>query len=75
MTSKLEIKERLEFLEKAFKKSNNFKVRQRIQSLVFLKNKKFKRQVDLAEYLGVDHSSLKRWIKQYKDFGYTFNNT
>jgi len=70
MTSKLEISESLDFLETAFKSSDNFKVRQRIQSLFFLKQQKFKRQVDLAEYLGVDHSSLKRWIKQYKDFGY-----
>ena len=70
MTSKIEIKESLEYLEKAFKRSDNFKVRQRIQSLLLLKQQKFKRQKDLADYLGVDHSSLKRWIKQYKDFGY-----
>jgi len=69
-TSKLEIVESLDFLEKSFKNSDNFKIRQRIQSLLLLKQKKFKRQVDLADYLGVDYSSLKRWIKQYKEFGY-----
>jgi transposase len=70
MVSKLEILERIDFLEKEFKGSNNFKIRQRIQSLLLLKQQKFKRQKDLANYLGIDHSSLKRWIKQYKDFGY-----
>ena len=70
MTSNIEIKESLVFLEKAFKESKSFKIRQRIQSLILLKNEKFKRQSDLAEHLGVDHSSLKRWIKQYKDLGY-----
>ena len=70
MTSRLEIKESLCFLEKEFKRSNNFKIRQRIQSLLLLKQQKFKRQIDLAEYLGISHSSLKRWIKQYKDYGY-----
>ncbi len=62
MVSRLETQESEEFLEASFKSSENFKVRQRIQSLLLLKQKKFKRQVDLANYLGVDHSSLKRWI-------------
>ncbi|MDG2177303.1 MAG: helix-turn-helix domain-containing protein [Algibacter sp.] len=69
MTSNLKIKESISSLEAAFKSSDNFKVRQRIQSLIFLKQGKFQRQADLAEYLGVDRSSLKRWIRQYKDTG------
>ncbi len=70
MTSKLEIKESLGNLESALKKSQNFKVRQRIQSLLLLKKDKFKRQVDLAKFIGVGHSTLKSWIKQYKEFGF-----
>lgn len=70
MKSTIEITESLSDLEQAFKSSTNFKVRQRIQSLICLKIKKFKRQADLAAYLGVDHSSLKRWIKQYRESGY-----
>jgi len=70
MVSKFTITEREEFLLTAFKSSKNYKVRLRVQSLLLLKQKKFKRQVDLAEYLGVNHSSLKRWIKQYKESGY-----
>lgn len=70
MVSKLVIVESEEFLQAAFKSSKNFKIRQRIQSLLLLQQNKFKRQVDLADYLGVAHSSLKRWIKQYKTFGY-----
>jgi len=71
MTSNIAIKEDLKDLEKDFRASKNFKVRQRIQSLILLKEEKFKRQADLAAFIGVDHSSLKRWIKQYKTSGYT----
>ena len=70
MTSKLEIEESITTLEKAFKSSKNFKVRQRIQSLILLKQQRFKRQVDLAEFIGVGHSTLKFWIKQYREFGF-----
>ena len=70
MKSNIEISEDLSTLETAFRSSDNFKVRQRIQSLILLKKEKFKRQADLADYLGIDRSSLKRWVKQYKDTGY-----
>ncbi len=71
MTSNIAIEESLKDLGKDFRDSKNFKVRQRIQSLILLKEGKFKRQADLAAYIGIDHSSLKRWIKQYKTSGYT----
>jgi transposase len=70
MTSNILVKESLKDLEKDFRSSKNFKVRQRIQSLILLKEEKFKRQADLAAFIGIDHSSLKRWIKQYKTSGY-----
>ena len=70
MIARIAIKESKETLEQAFKGSRKFKVRQRIQSLILLQQQKFKRQEDLAAYLGVGHSTLKTWIKQYKEFGY-----
>ena len=70
MIASIKIEEDIKSLEEAFKSNNNFKVRQRIQSLLLLKQEKFKRQIDLANYLGVGHSTLKTWIKQYKEFGY-----
>ena len=70
MIARIIIEEDLKTLEDAFKKTKNFKVRQRIQSLLLLKQGKFSRQIDLANYLGVGHSTLKTWIKQYKEFGY-----
>ena len=69
MIASIKIEEDIKSLEEAFKSSKNFKVRQRIQSLLLLKQEKFKRQIDLANYLGVGHSTLKTWIKQYKEFG------
>ena len=70
MILSIEIKEDKETLEKSFKSSKNFKVRQRIQSLLLIQEQKFKRQVDLAIYLGVGHFTLKTWIKQYKEFAF-----
>ncbi|MFS4417915.1 helix-turn-helix domain-containing protein [Maribacter sp. 2307ULW6-5] len=69
MTSDLVITESLEALQKELKAAKNFKVRQRIQSLLLLKKGKFKRQADLAEFLGVGHSTLKTWIKRYREDG------
>lgn len=40
MTTQLEIEESIYALEKAFKSSRDFKVRQRIQGLLLLKQKK-----------------------------------
>jgi hypothetical protein len=57
MRSNNEISKRVSNLESAFKSLSNFKVRQRIQSLILLKKEKFKRQADLAEYLGIDRST------------------
>ena len=51
MTSKIDIKESISTLDKALKSSTNYKVRQRIQALIFLKRARFKRQVELAEYI------------------------
>ena len=70
MKASIKIKEDIVSLEKAFKSSKKFKVRQRIHCLLFLREQKFKRQEDLAAYLGIGHSTLKTWIKQYKEFGY-----
>ena len=70
MIASIEIKEDKATLERGFKRCKNFKVGQRIQSLLLIQEQKFKRQVDLATYLGVGHSTLKTWIKQYKEFGY-----
>ena len=55
MKASIKIKEDIVSLEKAFKSSKNFKVRQRIQSLLLLQEQKFKRQEDLAAYLGIGH--------------------
>ncbi|OEK07400.1 hypothetical protein A8C32_18370 [Flavivirga aquatica] len=63
MLSKIEVEESIEVLEIAFKESNNFKVRQRIQSLIHLKKGTINRQIDLVAYLDIGHSTLKSWIK------------
>jgi len=70
MIAKIEIEESLETMEKELMTNGSFKVRQRIQSLILLKKDKFKRQADLAEFIGVGHSTLKTWIKQYKEYGF-----
>lgn len=64
-----EIKEELTELKELYRKQKNYKVRTRIQSLIYSKEGKFKKRTDLAQGLGIDYSTLKRWSKEYKDFG------
>ena len=59
MVSRFKIQESEEFLVSAFRPTISCKVRLRIQNLLLLKQKWFKRKVDLAEYLEVNHSSYK----------------
>lgn len=41
----------------------------RIKCLIYTKEKKYRTQTILATHLGIDYSSLKRWLKQYRKGG------
>ncbi|MCD9582203.1 hypothetical protein [Tenacibaculum maritimum] len=40
------------------------------EKFIIAKTEKFKGQVDLDEYLEVNHYIIKLWIKEYKESGY-----
>jgi len=61
--------ESLEDLENHYKNCKDFKIRQRIKSLIYTKNQKFTTQQGLADFLDVDYATLKRWFKKYRDHG------
>lgn len=63
------VKESLADLRALHKKQANFKLQQRILCLILLKENKFKRQTDLAEFLCIDYATLKRWMHSYKVSG------
>ena len=68
-TSKMIVKESVQDLERSFSDHKDFKIRQRIKSLIYTKEQKFSTQQALAEFLGVDYATLKRWFKKYRDHG------
>lgn len=69
--TEIEIKEGFEELKILRNKSNNYRIKTRIQSLILTKQKKFKKRVDLANHLGISFASLNRWTKVYKEKGLT----
>ncbi len=58
--SVIEIKESIEELESFLKSHKNFKIRQRIQSLIYTKKEKFRTQKELSVFLDIDYATLKR---------------
>lgn len=67
--SKITVKESLETLKIRYKKTSNSKLKLRIKCLIYTKENTFKTQTIIATHLGVDYSSLKRWLKQYNEEG------
>jgi transposase len=63
------IKESAKELKELYKKESNPKLKLRLKCLIYTKEKKHKTQSILATHLGIDYSSLKRWLKLYKEEG------
>ena len=67
--TKFIITESIEELKILYKKQSKSKVKLRLKSLIYTKEKRYKTQTILATHLGINYSSLKRWFKQYKEEG------
>lgn len=50
-------------------REHDYRIRQRIKCLIYTKEGKFKGQLELSNYLGVDYSTVKRWLKKYREGG------
>ena len=67
--STLIISESLSELKTLLRKQENPKNLLRIQSLIHIKEKRFKKRVELASHLGYSVRSMEIWLKAYKERG------
>jgi len=70
--AQIQITESIEDLQSLLKKEIDHRMKLRIKSLILTKEKKFKRRQDLADYLCIGISTLKRWTKEYQEEGIEF---
>jgi transposase len=63
------IKESFLELKSAQRKENNQKKKLRILSLILTKEEKFLRRLDLANFLGVNITTLNKWTDKYRESG------
>jgi len=59
------IRESLEELEFLYKKTSNYKRKQRLKSLIFTKTNKFNTRLELSEHLGIGLRTLFDWTNKY----------
>ena len=64
--AKLIIKESFSDLKKNLSREKNMKAKLRIQSLVFIKEEKFKTRQHLADYLCIHVRTLEKWLVLYR---------
>ena len=69
LQSNLVVKERLSELKKLQHKQRDIKSEKRILCLILIKQKKFKTQSELADYLGVCRQTLVGWLTKYRKSG------
>lgn len=67
----IEIKENLDFLEKSLAKTSGSLKQDRIKSLIFIKNGKYYFYSDIAKKLGRTEKTIRVWIQDYLDNGFT----
>lgn len=67
--SDIKIRESLEDLKKLRKSLKGHRSKNRIQSLIYTKEGRFRTRLELANHLGVGIASLNRWTKTYLEFG------
>ena len=60
------IKESFEELGFLYKKTRDYKSRQRIKSLIFTKQNKFKTRLELSNHLGIGLRTLFDWTNRYQ---------
>jgi transposase len=63
------VKESKSYLENLRKKSKSHRVKTRVLFLLLKKSRRITKQSDLALYLNVSESSIRRWAKIYSESG------
>jgi len=65
--SKIIIKEELNDLKLLHKSESNPQLKRKLKCLIYTKEKKYSTQKILANNIGVDYATVKRWLKQYSE--------
>lgn len=65
--SKITIKEELKDLNLFHKQETNPQLKRKLKCLIYTKEKKYSTQEILANNIGIDHATVKRWLKQYSE--------
>jgi len=65
--SKISIKEELEDLKLLHRKEKNPQLKRKLKCLIYTKEKKYSTQEILANNIGVNLATIKRWLKQYSE--------
>ena len=61
------IEESISELNKLHKTETNYQLKLKLKCLIFTKEKKYSTQHILATNLGVSYTTIKRWLKQYRE--------
>lgn len=67
--SNLLVTERISDLQTLLRKQDNPKNIFRLQSLIYIKENRFKKRTELAKYLGYSVRSMELWLKEYRNHG------
>lgn len=70
--STLKIKESEDYLRRLKDQSQSIYSKDRLQSLLLLKTKVYKKRSDVAIAIGVHSRTLERWLQEYREFGLDF---
>jgi len=65
--SKIIVKEDLKYIQTLHKSEKNSQLKRKLRCLIYTKEKKYPTQKILAENIGVDYATVKRWLKQYSE--------
>lgn len=66
----IEIKESIDFLGKKLKQSKGKANRDRIKTLLYIKEGRFHFQTDIGKFLGRTEKTIRTWIQEYLENGY-----
>lgn len=67
--SNITVKENIEELEKWLKKTKYSKFENRVKVLLYLKKEEFSSQQAIANHIGIDISTVQRWLRKYRVSG------
>jgi transposase len=66
----IEIKESVEFLEKEYSKARGILKKDRIKTLLYIKQVNYQFQSEIGNKLGRTEKTVRQWLQEYSKYGY-----